>query len=197
MSQIFKQVTAGVLPPVVPTSFTTQNGTAVPAANILIVNGNDSTENNANGIITKGGVVGTGTGNEVDIIITNRLQGTVTTVGAATQTIVTFTPTVAGTYAIEARVAAFNTTSTEGAGYSLFGTMRWSAGGGGTATLCGTPDKIVNEEGSMAVPSPNGANCTMTVSGGSVLINGVGYAVLAVDQTINWSCVGLYTYVGA
>ena len=184
--------TTGPVPPTVPTSFTTQNGTAVPLANILLVKADDSTENNANGIITKGGVVGTGTSNEVDVIITNRLQGTVQTVGAATQPIITLTPTVVGTYAIEARVAAFNTTSTEGAGYSVFGTFRWSAAAGGTATLCGTPDKIVNEEGTMATTSPNGANCTMTVSGGSVLINGVGYA----GQTINWSAVGLYTFVG-
>ncbi len=37
------------------------------------------------------------------------------------------------------------------------------------------------------------ANISMTVSGGNILINGIGYAA----QTINWSAVGLYTYVGA
>lgn len=185
MSQIFKPLTSGgPIPPIIPTSFETQDGTAVPAANILIVNGFDSTENNTNGIIIKGGVVGTGTSNEVDVVITNRLQGTVTTVGLTTSAIVTFTPTVIGTYAIEARVAAYNTTASLGGGYSVFGTVRFD---GVNANLCGTPDKIVNEEGAMS-----SANCTMTVSGGSVLINGVGYAL----QTINWSAVGLYTFVG-
>lgn len=176
--------TSGPVPPTVPTSFVTQNGTAVPAANILIVDGFDSTENNDNGIITKGGVVGTGTSNEVDIVITNRIQGSVTTVGAVTTIIITFPLTVVGTYSIEGRVAAYNTTSSLGAGYSMFAAVRFD---GANANLCGTPDRIVNEEGTMS-----SANCTITVSGANVLVNGVGYAA----QTINWSAVGLYTFVG-
>ncbi len=184
MSQIIKAVTAGSLPPVVPTSFVTQDGTAIPAANILIVNGFDSNENNVNGIITKGGVVGTGTSNEVDVVITNRLQGSANTVGVVTTPIITFSPTVIGTYAIETRVAAYNETSSLGGGYSIFGTIRFD---GVNSNLCGTPDKIVNEEGAMTA-----ANVTMTVSGGDVLVNGIGYAA----QDINWSAVALYTFIG-
>jgi len=175
---------SGPVPPSVPTSFVTQDGTAVPAANILIVNGIDSTENNDNGIITKGGVVGTGTANEVDVVITNRIQGTTSTVGATTSAIITFTPTVIGTYAIECRVSAYNTTSALGAGYSIFGTARFD---GVNSNLCGTPDKIINEEGAMS-----SSNCTMTVSGANILINGVGY----LGQSIDWGAVGLYTFIG-
>jgi len=190
MSQIFKNGTSGVIPPVVPEVFITQNGNAVPSANILLVKGYDSSENNANGITTKGGAAsgdppGTGASNEMDIYLTNRLQGSVTTVGAVTSPIITFTPTLVGTYAIEVRISAFNTTAILGAGYSLFGTARFN---GATSTLCGTVDKIVNEEGAMSA-----ANTTMTISGADILFNGVGYAA----QTINWSAVGLYTYVGA
>lgn len=186
MSQIFKPLTSGgPVPPNIPTSFVTQNGTAVPAANILIVNGFDSTENNDNGIITKGGVVGTGTANEVDVVITNRLQGIATTVGAATSTIITFTPTVVGTYTIEFRIAAFNTTSILGAGYSLFGAVRFD---GVNSTVCDTFDETVNEEGTMS-----NLDISVTTSGANVLLNGTGYLA----QTVNWGSVGLYTFVGA
>ena len=175
----------GPVPPAVATSYVTQNGTAVPAANILIVNGFDSTENNNNGIITKGGVAGTGTANEVDIVITNRIQSNATTSGSVTSPIITFTPTTLGTYAIECRIAAYNSTSSFGDGYSVFGTARFD---GVNSNLCATPDKITNEEGAMS-----SANVTMTVSGANILINAVGYAA----QTINWSAVALYTFVGA
>lgn len=186
MSQITKILTSsGPIPPIIPTSFVTQDGTAIPDSNILIINGNDSTQNNSNGIITKGGVAGTGTSNEVDVIITNRIAGSTSTIGAVTNAIVTFPLTVIGTYAIECRISAYNTTATLGAGYSLFGTARFD---GVNANLVGTPDKITNEEGAMS-----SANITMTVSGANVLINAVGYAA----QTINWSAVGLYTFAGA
>lgn len=187
MSQIIKNRATGPVPPAVPTSFQTQNGTAVPAANVLIVNGFDSRENNDNGIITKGGVVGTGTANEVDVVITNRLTNAVpiTTTNATPTPIITFTPTSVGTYAIEIRVAAYNTTSLLGAGYSVFGTARFD---GVNSNLCGTADRIVNEEGAMT-----SANVTFTVSGANILVNAVGYGA----ESINWSAVGLYTYIGA
>ena len=182
MSQIYKSAAGST--PSIPTSFETQDGTAVPALNVLIVNGFDSTENNVNGIITKGGVVGTGTANEVDVVITNRVTGSVTTVGAVTSPIITFTPTVIGSYTIECRIAAYNTTSSLGAGYSLFGTARFD---GVNSNLCGTVDRIVNEEGAMST-----ANATFTVSGADIIISGVGYAA----QNINWNVVALYTFVG-
>jgi len=185
VSQIYKSLTSGPVPPTVPTSFVTQDGTAVPAANILIVNGLDSTENNDNGIITKGGVAGTGTSNEVDIVLTNRLQGSVTTVGAASGDIITFVPTVVGTYSLEYRAAAYNTTSVLGAGYSMFGAIRFD---GVNSNICDTFDEIVNEEGAMS-----GVDIAVVVSGASVILRSTGY----LGQTINWSAVGLYTFIGA
>ena len=185
MSQFYQGTTAGSLPPIVPTSFTTQNGTAVPAANILVINADDSRENNENGIITKGGVVGTGTANEVDVIITNRMTGNVTTVGLVTSPIITFTPTVIGTYTIECRVAAYNTTSLLGSGYSIFQAIRFD---GVNSNTCGLVDRIENEEGAMS-----SANVIITIVGANLIINAVGYAA----QTINWTAVGLYTFVGA
>jgi hypothetical protein len=186
MSQIYKPLTSsGPIPPTIATSYTTDNGTAVPAANILLVNGKDSTENNANGIITKGGVAGTGTANEVDIVLTNRLQGTTQTVGVSTANIITFTPTTLGTYSIGFEVAAYNTTSSIGAGYRLFGAVRFD---GVSSHLCDTFEAMDEEEGTMS-----STGLDVIVSGANVILQATGYAA----QTINWGSTGLYTFVGA
>jgi len=129
-------------------------------------------------------VVGTGTANEVDIVITNRVQGSATTIGAATSTIITFTPTVIGTYAFEFRLAAYNTTSLLGSGASLFGAIRFD---GVNSNVCDLFDEINNDEGAMT-----GTNLAVISSGASMLLQVTGYAA----QTINWSAVGLYTFVG-
>lgn len=181
MSQIYKPSSGGSVPPTVATSYVTDiNSPAVPAASILNVLGNDTTVNDNNGIRSDG----SSGSNTLTIQLTNRLQGSVTTSGVVTSPIITFTPTSIGTYSIEARVAAYNTTSSLGAGYSMFSAVRFD---GVNSILCGTPDRIVNEEGAMS-----SANCSITVSGSNILVNGVGYAA----QTINWIGVGLYTFVG-
>lgn len=183
MSQIYKPGSGGGggLPVNVATSYTTDvNSPAVPAANILQVLGNDTTANNVNGLQTDG----SSGSNVLTIQLTNRLQGSITTVGLTTTPIITFTPAVIGTYAIECRIAAYNTTSSLGAGYSIFVAVRFD---GANSNLTGVADVIVNEEGTMS-----SAKVTVTVSGANILINGVGYAA----QTINWSAVGLYTFVG-
>lgn len=181
MSQFFISTNSGNLPPSVPTSFVLDDGTAIPVANTLTVNGIDSTENNDNGILTRANPNG---GPVAQIIITNRLQGSTSTVGAVTANAITFSPTTVGTYAIEARIAGYNTTSLLGAGYSLFGSVRYD---GVSMNLCGTPDLIENEEGAMSA-----ADASLVVSGSSAIIQVTGYAA----QTINWSVVGLYTFVG-
>lgn len=180
MSQIIKNLASGPVPPTVATSYVTDvNSPAIPVANVLNVLGNDTTVNNDNGIRTDG----SSGSNTLTVQLTNRLQGTVTTANNTPTPIITFTPTVIGTYAIEIRIAAYNTTSSLGAGYSLFGSARFD---GVNSNLCGTADRIVNEEGAMSSD-----NVTFTVSAANILINAVGYA-----ENINWSAVGLYTFVG-
>lgn len=185
MSQFQVVYPSGVTPPTVPLQFTTDAGTAVPAANNLDVKGKSSTENNANGVIVKGGTPNTPAADEMDIVLTNRVYGSVTTVDAATETIVTFSPTVIGTYVFEFRVAAFNTTNPLGSGTSVFGAIRYD---GADVFICDLFDEINNDEGAMS-----GTDIAVIASGASMELQATGYA----GQTINWAAVGLYTFVGA
>ncbi len=185
MSQFFVDTSsAGPVPPFVATSYVTQNGTAVPAANILLVNGFDSIENNANGIITKGGVAGTGVANEVDVVITNRTAGDTTTNGAVTSAIITFTmPAVASVVNFECKIAAFNSTSTLGAVYLIIAGARTD---GATTSSLNTADITTIEEGAMS-----GASVSFAVAGNTAIFNVTGYLA----QNIRWSAVLTYNQV--
>ncbi len=184
MSQFYQGVTTGSLPPTVPTSFVTQDGTAVPLSNVLIINANDSTENNNNGIISKGGVAGTGTSNEVDIIITNRLQGSGTTIGATTSDLFTFPlGAVPGTYLFEIRAAGFNPSTPASVGFSTYTTIRTD---GATATVIDDTDAVVHQEAVLSATDTN-----VIASGNNAIFRVTGEAGLTVD----WNCVGLYTFV--
>jgi len=178
MSQFYVGVSSGALPPVVPIQVTTDSGIAVPAGGNLNILADDTTANDADGITTSGA------GSTVTVLLTNRLQGAAPTVGAGTADVITFTPTVVGTYSLEYRTAAFNTTSVLGAGYSFFGAVRYD---GINSTICDAFDEIVNEEGAMS-----SVDLAVVVSGADIILRATGYAA----QTINWSSVGMYTFVG-
>lgn len=183
MSQFFQGVTAGALPPSVATQFNTQNGNAVPLANVLIINAIDSTENNSNGVISKGGVAGTGVSNEVDVVLTNRITGTATTTDAVTpQTVYSFPlGAVAGTYLLEVRVVGFNTTDSLSAGYTSYRVLRTD---GATATEISATPGIISEEttmtGVLVSNGVSGNNATLTITG-------------LAGKTINW--LALTTYI--
>lgn len=179
MSQIFGSVSGS---PSVATSYVTDNGTATPAANILNILGVDSTDNNNNGIST----AAPGSSNTVTVILTNRLQGEDSTVGAVNGDIVTFPlGASAGTFTFDINISAFNSSTPLAAGYKIFGTVRTT---GAAATLIGTPDKVVHEEGALSA-----ANADLVVSGNSAIIRVLGVAGL----TINWGATATYVYRGA
>lgn len=162
--------------PAVATTYVTDAGNAVPVANVLNILGDDSTTNNLNGITT------TGAGNTVTVLLTNRVQGTGTTIGAVTSDIITFSMgAVAATYVFEFRVKGFEATTPAGCGYSVFATVRTT---GAAATVCGVPDVIVNEEAALV-------NCDVDVvaSGNNAILRVTGTAGL----TVTWGSVGYYT----
>lgn len=186
MSQFYQGVTAGALPPSVPTSFVTDNGTAVPAANILKINGLDSTENNSNGIIVKGGVAGTGTANEVDVVITNRLRGSSSTIGAATADVITLSlGATPGTYTFDVKVSGYASTASGGplsVGYTIVGAVRTT---GAVAVLIGGSARDDFEEGALSA-----CNFAIVASGNNAIFRATG----AAGTTIAWQAVGEYVF---
>ena len=180
MSEIIKPVTAGNLPPVVPTSFVTDiNSPAIPSDNILDVFGGSVTTNNVNGIQTDG----SSGGHVLTIELTNRITGSATTTNATPTTIASFslgaTPAV---FVFDIQISSFNATDVNGDGYFISGSARTD---GATAVLCGTPDKIINEEVS------DSADANMIVSGNNVIIQATGIA----GKTHRWKTVATYVEV--
>lgn len=134
------------------------------------------------------GVGLTSTGNPATNTITftqdTANEGTVTTIGAVTGDVITIalgaTP---ATYAIEARISAFESTTPAGAGYQLFGSVRTT---GAAAVLIGTPDFVVNEEAALVA-----ADVDLVVAANNAIIRVTGVAGL----TIHWKSFALYTQV--
>ncbi len=175
MSQIYKPLSSGPIPPSIATSYVTDSGTAVPAANVLNIFTNDTTDNNANGIQD------TGSGNTVTILLTNRFHGSATTIGATTADLVTFalgaTP---GTYIFEINTAAFNPSTPAGAGYKTYATVRTN---GIAGTLIDDQDAIINEDAALVTSDDN-----VVISGNNAIFRVTGVAGL----TIDWVTVGTY-----
>jgi hypothetical protein len=176
MSQIIKNLASGPVPPSVATSYVTDSGTAVPSANVLNVKGGTQSLSVDNGILTTAGP-----SNQINIDLTNRVQGRITTTDASNQTLISFALSAsAATYNFDANISAYDVTDDLGAGYSIFGSVRSTAS---TAFLVGTPDKIVNEE-----PSTVNCDANLVVSGNNAIIQVNGLA----GKTINWNCVLTY-----
>lgn len=185
MSQINTRTTAGNLPPVVATSYLTQNGTAIPLANVLKVYGYDSNIDNDNGIIVNGGVVGTGTQNEVDVVLTNRVTGTVTTTDDTPTTLVTVSlGAVAGTFYSSGNIVAYNTTDLEGAAWSFSGAAVTT---GAAGTEIGTDQKDEFKQSTLTTAT---FDFFITGNNATILITGVP------GKTINWNCLFNYRFVG-
>jgi len=183
MSQFFQGITAGsILPPTVPTSFVTDNGTVVPAANTVNINGGTTTANNSNGIQVIANPTGS---NNMVPELTNRATGSVTTVGATTSAAITLPlGAVPGVYTFDIVVAGFATAGPGvplGAGFTIVGSIRTT---GASAVLIPTqvPDHF--EEGAMAA-----STALLAVSGNNALVNVTGVA----GFTIDWNATLNYT----
>jgi len=159
-------------------SFPTDSGTATPALGVLTILGNDTTANDADGLSTSG------SGSTATILLTNRLQGTGTTVGAVTADVFTFALTVTGSYQFNIEVVAYNTTYLLGSAYNVMGGVRFD---GVSAVLMNNPITSDDEEGAMSA-----CDLDIVVSGANAILRVTGYAA----QTINWGAVGYYVFRG-
>lgn len=181
MSQFYQAVTAGSLPPSVPTSFVTDNGTVIPALNIVNVNGASSSTSNDNGITVIANPAGSN--NEV-IQLTNRVSGTVSTANATPTILTSFalgaTPAV---YNFDIQIVGYDLTDLAGVGYFISGSVRTT---GAAASLVGTPDKITNEEAATITCDAN-----LVVSGNNAIVEVTGINA----KNINWKALSQYIFV--
>lgn len=179
MSQFMISSTAAPPPPAVPTSFVTDSGTAVPVANVLNIATSSSSINTTNGITS------TGSGNNVDIILTNRIGGTGTTVGAVTTDIATFAlGAVAGAYQFIIQMNGFNSTTPAGVAYLIVAAIRTT---GAAGSVVNSVDPLVENEDAALVAS----DWDVVVVGNSLIVRALGVAGLS----INWRVAGIYTFV--
>lgn len=190
MSQIYKSLTSGPVPPSVPTSFTTDvhdnttagPGNAVPAANILQLLGGETDQNNSNGIRTD---ANPNNGNIVLVELTNRFRQTTTTVGAVTSSVTILSALVAGTYTLDMSIAGFATAGgPAGNGYTIVGSVKSD---GITASLCG--GILAQQKDSFE--DVIGANAIMDVSGNTIIVTFTGFAGI----TFDWLVTGTYILV--
>lgn len=181
MSQIYTTTESS---PDVPTSFVTDDGTAIPVANTLNILARDTQADNDNGIQTVADPAG---GQNLYVELTNRVQVGASTIGAGNTdiTLVDFSIAPfsggAGTYTFEFRVAAYESTNPAGAVYKIYGGV---ISDGTTPTLIGTPDKIIMEDAALF-----GSDANLVVSGNELVLRVTGLAGL----TIQWDTVGNYT----
>lgn len=191
MSQIFKPLTSsGPIPPNIPTTFNTQNGTppvadgsATPALNIIIFAETSLATN------TKDGFQVAASGNTVTYSLTNRFDGSVNTADATPTTVASLDLSTIGTgvFTFDVQIAGFDVTDNEGLGYAIFGTIKNI---GGVLSVIGTPDKINNED---TLPvNITAADANLTVSGTSAIVQVTGIAA----KDIHWRAVATFVYVG-
>lgn len=171
MSQIFKSSSSGPVPPTVPTSFVTDSGTAVPAANIL-------------NVVTPGGgtqgIATSGSGNTITITLTDTtLRGTCQTINAGTATfnVNVPVPTSDSVVNIRSNMAGYAKAAGEAVGGELIGAVR---NVGGVLTVIGTPDLTKNNDIALSAWS-----ATLTTVGTNALVQVTGVA----GFTINWTAI--------
>lgn len=183
-------------------SVTTQSGTATPITNQILIDAFDSTENNDNGVITRGGVnagdpPGSGAANEVTVYLTNRIQGQVTSEDDSGDVLISFPLDTSDNlnYTFDFSVSAVSILPgpiTVGGSWKLF-TGAITDSDSTTATLLGV-DSSVNFKSGTDVGGQ-----TMVDTDVDALIVGSALTLLVTGMSstdVEWYAVGYYTQIG-
>lgn len=156
------------------TTYVEDVGTAADIGGILNIN---SVNAGLSGITT------TGSGNQITISLTNRVNATTTTIGAVTSDIITIPLGAVGTtYTFDISVSGYDTVNNVGVGYTLVGSVRTN---GAAAVLI---NQILDEFEDVVLQN---ANVQILASVNNAVIRVTGVAA----HTINWSAIAYYTYV--
>jgi len=175
MSQLYLGASSS---PSVPTSFAGDSGTATPAANVLTIDALDTQDNNDNGVVTEA------SGSTVTLLLTNRLQSTVTTIGATTADIITLDlGASAAVYRFSFEVVGRDTATGDAIGYSIKATLKTD---GAAATEIDADYQDKDDDTSLAA-----ASVDVIASGNNAIVRVTGVA----GQTISHGVVGYYNFV--
>lgn len=181
MSQIYKTSSGGSLPPTVATSYVTENGTAIPSGNVLQVNADFISDDFTAGITTQ---AEPNLSNNLEIVLTNRLAGTATSINGSTEQLIGFSlGASAAVFRFDFTVTGRDTGSGDGVGYTVFGSAKTD---GATATIIATPF-IDNDEDSSLLTS----SVSFTAASNTVSLNVTGVT----GRTINYKSVATYVVV--
>ena len=170
------QVTLGTsATPSVPTSFVTDDGVAIPSANILNLLGDDTTDNDTDGLRV------IGSGNTATVQLTNRFYGTGQTVGAVTDDLITFDLGASSAiFRFWFEIVSRDDDSNNGSGYTITSTFKTD---GAAATRINTPFTEEDEDTSV-----EGAVINMVADGNNAILRVAGVE----NETLDWACVGEY-----
>jgi hypothetical protein len=166
--------TSGPVPPSVPTSFVTDNGTAIPASNVLnVVTPGSGTQ----------GIITSGSGSTITITLTDKtLSGTATTTGNITANINVNIPVPTNsTTSVRVNIAGYDSTSNLGVGGEMIASVRNVAG---TLTVIGIPDRTKNNDAALS-----DTNWTLIVSGTNALVQVTGTGSGGGSDVINWRAI--------